>query len=103
MKEWEKFAEIGIDDDPELIRKKQEMERLVRWQGIIVIGGIGGMIAAAIVTWMNAPPVGGEWWFYLRFIVVGVASLAGFAVGRLVTFLVLVLTRYIAKRVGDGS
>ena len=36
--------------------------------------GLSGLVGVGYYTWFNAPPVGGEWWFYIR---IGITIIAG--------------------------
>jgi hypothetical protein len=53
-----------------------------------ILFGIGGLIGAGYWTWFNAPPVGGEWWFYIRIVVTVVAAMIGAKASALAGYIV---------------
>lgn len=55
--------------------------------GSAVLTGIG----TGVWVWHNAPPVGGEWWFYLRAAFTIVGAFVGIKVGALLGWLLTVL------------
>lgn len=50
-----------------------------------------GLAAGAYLAWTHAPPVGGEWWPYIRVGAVIVAAVIGAKVGALVGYLTAVI------------
>ena len=54
-----------------------------------IAGYIGGFVVFAVVAWFIAPPVGGEFWPYIRVGAALVAGTIGAGVGQLVALGVL--------------
>lgn len=58
---------------------------------LAIILGVIGFTGIGYYTWFNAPPVGGEWWFYIRIIVTLLAAVIAakiFAlIGQIVGFI----------------
>lgn len=55
--------------------------------GFAFVTGIG----AGFWVWQNAPPVGGEWWFYIRSVATIVSVFVGVKIGALIGWLVTVI------------
>lgn len=52
-----------------------------------LVFGIIGTVVAGLFAWHNAPPVGGEWWFYIRVALTIIAAYIGGKIAAVVGYI----------------
>lgn len=89
-------------DDPFFDKAESPAKTGFRAVAVAQMIGLGiavvAALVAAIVAWTHAPPVGGEWWPYIRALIALVSAVIGFKTGAVIAYVVFAAGMAISTR-----